>query len=98
MDESVKFIVSILIAGLISGLIIGIDLLYRRKIVKRQVRQANKKRQRRRKAMGNQVLSNRYSRITILDTVTGEVIAVITNDVITTATDNIVVKLTPIYD
>ena len=48
--------------------------------------------------MGNQVLSNRYSRITILDTVTGEVIAVITNDVITTATDNIVVKLTPIYD
>ncbi len=98
MSESVKFVVSILAAGLISGLIIGIDLLYRRKVIKRQVRQASKKRQRRRKAMGNQVLSNRYSRITILDTVTGEEIAVITNNVITTAADNIVVKLTPFYD
>lgn len=45
--------------------------------------------------MGNQVLSDKYSKITILDAVTGEEIAVITNDVITTAADNIVVKLTP---
>ena len=43
MDESVKFIVSILIAGLISGLIIGIDLLYRRKVIKRQMRCRNEK-------------------------------------------------------
>ena len=48
--------------------------------------------------MGNQALSDKYSKITILDTVTGEEIAVITNNVITTAADNIVVKLTPIYD
>lgn len=39
MDESVKLIVSILIAGLISGLIIGINLLYRRKVIKRQMKE-----------------------------------------------------------
>ena len=43
MTESVKFIVSILIAGLISGLIIGVDLLYRRKVIKRQMRCRNEK-------------------------------------------------------
>lgn len=43
MDESVKFVVSILIAGLISGLIIGIDMLHRRKVIRRQMRCRNEK-------------------------------------------------------
>lgn len=47
MNESVKFIVSILIAGLISGLIIGIDMLHRRKVIKRQMKRSDKNRQRR---------------------------------------------------
>ena len=43
MSESVKFVVSILVDVLISGLIIGIDLLYRRKVIKRQMRCRNEK-------------------------------------------------------
>ena len=43
MDVSVKFIISILVAGLISGLIIGIDMLYRRKVIKRQMGCRNEK-------------------------------------------------------
>lgn len=41
------------------------------------------------------ILSDGYSRLIVLDTKTGKEIAVITNDLITTADYNIVVKLTP---
>lgn len=48
--------------------------------------------------MSNHVLSDKYSKITILNIESGEEIAVITNDVITTAADNVIVKLTPVYN
>lgn len=41
MSESVKFVVSILAAGLISGVIIGIDMFYRRKVIKRQMKRSD---------------------------------------------------------
>lgn len=44
------------------------------------------------------ILSNEYIKITVFDLETGKEIAVITNDLITTARDSIVVKLTPSYD
>ena len=43
-------------------------------------------------------LSDDYQKLVVLDVNTGKEIAVITNDEITTAEDNIVVKLTPVYD
>lgn len=47
---------------------------------------------------GADILSKAYSKITVLDTETGEELAVITHDLITTAESSIVVKLTPSYD
>lgn len=44
------------------------------------------------------ILSEDYTKMVVLDTKTGKEIAVITNEVITTAQDSIVVKLTPRYD
>lgn len=44
------------------------------------------------------ILSGDYTKITVFDTKTGKEIAVITNELITTARDSIVVKLTPSYD
>ena len=44
------------------------------------------------------VLSDGYTKMVVLDTKTGEEIAVITNELITTAQDSIIVKLTPRYD
>ncbi len=41
------------------------------------------------------VLSNGYVKLVVYDQETGREIAVVTNELITTATDNIVVKLTP---
>lgn len=41
------------------------------------------------------ILSDDYTRITVLDTRDGKEIAVITNEMITTADDAIVVKLKP---
>ena len=43
-------------------------------------------------------LSDDYQKLVVLDVNTGKEIAVITNDEIATAEDNIVVKLTPVYD
>ena len=42
-----------------------------------------------------EILSAKYSKLTVLDLEQGEEVAVITNDSITTAGDHIVVKLTP---
>lgn len=44
------------------------------------------------------ILSEEYTKIVVMDKETGKEIAVITNDLITTADDNIVVKLTPKYN
>ena len=44
------------------------------------------------------ILSEEYTKIVVMDKETGKEIAVITNDLITTANDNIVVKLTPKYN
>ena len=44
------------------------------------------------------ILSNEITKIVVMDKDTGEEIAVVTEDEITTAGDNIVVKLTPNYD
>lgn len=44
------------------------------------------------------ILSEEYTQVTVLDTETGKEIAVITNDLITTARDSIVIKLKPSYD
>jgi len=44
------------------------------------------------------ILSTDYTKIVVLNTKTGEEVAVITNELITTAMDEIVVKLTPRYD
>ena len=41
MSESVKFGVSILVAVLISGVVIGIDMFYRRKVIKRQMKRSD---------------------------------------------------------
>lgn len=43
-------------------------------------------------------LSDDYTKLVVLDKETGKEIAVVTNEEITTAEDNIVVKLTPTYD
>ena len=43
----------------------------------------------------NGILSEQYEKLVIEDTVTGKEIAVITDTEVTTATDTIVVKLTP---
>lgn len=48
--------------------------------------------------MAHEILSEDVKKLVVLDTATGEEIAVITNDLITTARDTIVVKLTPNYD
>lgn len=44
------------------------------------------------------VLSDDYTKLAVVDLSTGKEIAVITNELITTASDNIVVKLTPKYN
>lgn len=44
------------------------------------------------------ILSDEYTKITVLDEDMGKEIAVITNELVTTAGDHIVVKLTPNYD
>jgi len=44
------------------------------------------------------ILSDKITKLVVLDINTGREIAVVTNDLITTAGDNIVVKLTPAYD
>lgn len=44
------------------------------------------------------VLDKDYTKLIVIDTGTGEEIAVVTNDLITTANSAIVVKLTPRYD
>ena len=44
------------------------------------------------------ILSDSITKLVVLDKNTGEEIAVVTADEITTAGDNIVVKLTPEYD
>lgn len=44
------------------------------------------------------ILSEDYTKVVVLDESTGKEIAVIANELITTAADNIVVKLTPKYD
>lgn len=44
------------------------------------------------------ILADECAKITVLDTDTGKEIAVITNELVTTAGDHIVVKLTPNYD
>lgn len=44
------------------------------------------------------ILADECTKITVLDTDTGKEIAVITNELVTTAGDHIVVKLTPNYD
>lgn len=46
----------------------------------------------------SKVLSEEYTKIVIIDLETGKEIAVITNDLITTAETNIAVKLTPNYN
>ena len=43
-------------------------------------------------------LSKDYTKLVVMDVEREKVIAVVTNDEITTAGDNIVVKLTPTYD
>lgn len=43
-------------------------------------------------------LSDDFKKLVVLDKETGKEIAVVTNEEITTAEDNIVVKLTPTYD
>lgn len=47
---------------------------------------------------GMGILSGQYTKMAVLDLSTGKEIAVVTRDLITTAGDNIVVKLTPAYD
>ncbi len=41
-------------------------------------------------------LSSECKKLTVMDVLTGKEIAVVTNDMITTANDNIVVKLQPV--
>ena len=43
-------------------------------------------------------LSDDFTKLVVLNAETGEEIAVVTNDEITTAEDNIVVKFTPNYE
>lgn len=43
------------------------------------------------------LLDDSVTKITVLDLDTGEEIAVITNELVTTANDRIVVKVTPYY-
>ena len=43
-------------------------------------------------------LADDIQKLTVLDTDTGEEIAVVTNEESTTARETIVVKLTPVYD
>lgn len=45
--------------------------------------------------MNNSILGNGYAKITVLDLETGKEIAVITNELVTTADQEIAVKLTP---
>lgn len=47
---------------------------------------------------GNGFLSGRITKLTVLDLITGEEVAAVTNDLITTAGDDIVVRITPAYD
>lgn len=47
---------------------------------------------------GMKYLSDDYTKLVVLDTDTGKEIAAVTNEEITTAGENIVVKLTPTYD
>lgn len=44
------------------------------------------------------ILSGAYMKITVMEADTGKEIAVITNELITTAGQGVVVKLTPKYD
>lgn len=46
---------------------------------------------------GNGVLSEDYDKLEVIDKKTGEKIAVITHELITTANEDVVVKLTPKY-
>lgn len=46
----------------------------------------------------NKVLSEDYSKLSVINKETGEEIAVVTPEQITTANEKIVVKLTPKYD
>lgn len=46
----------------------------------------------------NRYLAGDIAKLTVLDIETGKEIAVVTSELITTAGDNIVVKLTPEYD
>lgn len=46
----------------------------------------------------NKVLSEDYSKLTVINKETGEEIAVITHEQITTASEKIIVKLTPKYN
>lgn len=45
-----------------------------------------------------EILSKEFTKIVIMEVDTEKELAVITNDLITTADENIVVKLTPNYD
>ena len=47
---------------------------------------------------GMNILSDQFTKMVVLDVTAGEEIAVVTNELITTAGDEIVVKLTPAYD
>lgn len=44
------------------------------------------------------ILSDEVSKLVVMDITTGKEITVITNELVTTAGDEIVVKVTPIYD
>lgn len=46
----------------------------------------------------NRVLSEDYSKLSVINKETGEEIAVVTHELITTADEKIIVKLTPKYE
>ena len=47
---------------------------------------------------GMGILSDQFTKMVVVDLSTGKEIAAVTNDLITTAGDNIAVRLTPAYD
>ena len=48
--------------------------------------------------MNQSILNEVYTKLVVLDTATGKELAVVTDEEITTASPEIVVKLTPKYD